>query len=237
MAISSIGNSCSGVYGGTYAAQKNEVTKKEETKESAPAQAGNTKKAGTDSVSDYYSHLQENYDCMSSGNVTISSEYLKKCSENSAKAKELEDFLKKIPELEKQGYEQLSAQNKALGGTVTYYQQTWMINKDGSIQSTVYSVTETGMTNAERMKKNMDERLEKQKEKKEEEEKVKEKNEEKAEQTEKLNGDTGKISVQEAAEPEISVRYVEAESELEAKAMMQKERLEDAYYPKFDVNV
>ena len=155
---------------------------------------------------------------MSSGNVTISSEYLKKCSGNSAKAKELEDFLKKIPELEKQGYEQLSAQNKALGGTVTYYQQTWMIGKDGSIQSTVYSVTETGMSNAERMKKNMEERLEKQKEKKEEEEKVTEKKEEKAEQ-------------------EISVKYVEAESELEAKTMMQKEKLEDAYYPKFDVNV
>ena len=174
---------------------------------------------------------------MSSGNVTISNEYLKKCSGNSAKAKELEDFLKKIPELEKQGYEQLSAQNKALGGTVTYYQQTWMVGKDGSIQSTVYSVTETGMTNAERMKKNMDERLEKQKEKKEEEEKVKEKKEEKAEQAEKLNGDTEKISVPEAAEPEISVKYVEAESEMEAKAMMQKEKLEDAYYPKFDVNV
>ena len=79
---------------------------------------------------------------------------------------ELEDFLKKIPELEKQGYEQLSARNKALGGTVTYYQQTWMVGKDGSIQSTVYSVTETGITNAERMKKSMDERLEKQKKKK-----------------------------------------------------------------------
>ena len=176
-------------------------------------------------------------DCMSNGNVSISSEYLKKCSGNSTKAKELEDFLKKIPELEKQGYEQLSAQNKALGGTVTYYQQTWMINKDGSIQSTVYSVTETGMTNAERMKKNMDERLEKQKEKKEEEEKVKEKKEKKVKQAEKLNGDTEKISAPKAAEPEISVKYVEAESESEAKAMMQKERLADAYYPKFDVNI
>ena len=122
-------------------------------------------------------------------------------------------------------------------GTVTYYQQTWMVNKDGSIQSTVYSVTETGLTNAERMKKNMEERLEKQKEKKEEEEKVEKQKEEKAKQAEKLNGDTEKISVSEAAEPEISVKYVEAESELEAKAMMQQERLKDAYYPKFDVNV
>ena len=237
MAISGIGSNYNNVYEGTYATQKNEAAKKAETKDTVSAQSGKAQNSGEKSVSDYYSYLQKNYDCMSSGNVTISSEYLKKCSGDSKKAKELEDFLKKIPELEKQGYEQLSAQNKALGGTVTYYQQTWMVNKDGSIQSTVYSVTETGMTNAERMKKNMDERLEKQKEKKEEEEKVKEKKEEKAEQAEKLNGDTEKISVPEAAEPEISVKYVEAESEMEAKAMMQKEKLEDAYYPKFDVNV
>ena len=142
-------------------------------------------------VSDYFSYLQKNYSCMSKGNVAISNEYLKKCLGDSVKAKELEDFLKRIPELEKQGYEQLSAQNRALGGTVTYYQQSWMINKDGSIQSTVYSVTETGMTNAERMKKSMDERLEKQKEKKEEEEKI----------------------------------------------QKRKEKLEDAYYPRFDMEI
>ena len=162
MAISGIGNEYNNVYEGTYAVQKNEAAKKE----AALAQAGKAKDTGEKAASDYYSYLQKNYDCMSKGNVTVSSEYLKKCSGDSKKAKELEDFLKKIPELEKQGYEQLSAQNKALGGTVTYYEQTWMVNKDGSIQSTVYSVTETGMTNAERMKKNMDERLEKQKERK-----------------------------------------------------------------------
>ncbi|MCM1499391.1 MAG: hypothetical protein NC124_13070 [Clostridium sp.] len=237
MAITGISNNYSNVYEGTYASQKNEEVKKTETKDTATEQTGNAKNAGEKAVSDYYSYLQKNYDCMSEGNVSISSQYLKKCSGNSAKAKELEDFLKKIPELEKQGYEQLSAQNKALGGTVTYYQQSWMINKDGSIQSTVYSVTETGMTNAERMKKNMDERLEKQKEKKEEEEKIKKQKEKKEEQAEKLNGGTEKISVPEAAEQELSVKYVEAESELEAKAMMQKEKLEDVYYPKFDVNV
>ena len=81
---------------------------------------------------------------------------------------------------------------------MTYYEPTWMVGKDGSIQSTVYSVTETGMTNAERMKKSMDERLEKQKEKKEEEEKVQERKEEKAEQAEKLDGGTEKVSVLEA---------------------------------------
>ena len=70
---------------------------------------------------------------------------------------------------------------KALGGTVTYYQETFSIDKDGRITGIVYSVTEKGMTNAEKMKKDMDERLERQKEKKEEEEKVKEKKEEKLE--------------------------------------------------------
>lgn len=239
MAISGIGSEYNNVYESTYAAQKNEAAKKE----AAPAQAGkakdtqNAQHSGEKEVSDYYSYLQKNYDCMSKGNVAVSSEYLKKCSGDSQKAKELEDFLKKIPDLEKQGYEQLSAQNKALGGTVTYYEQTWMVGKDGSIQSTVYSVTETGMTNAERMKKSMDERLEKQKEKKEEEEKVKERKEEKAEQAEKLDGGTEKVSVLEAPGQEITVKYVEAESELAAKAMMQKEKLEDAYHPKFDMNV
>ena len=239
MAISGIGSEYNNVYESTYTAQKNEAAKKE----TAPAQAGkakdtqNAQHSGEKAVSDYYSYLQKNYDCMSKGNVAVSSEYLKKCSGDSKKAKELEDFLKKIPDLEKQGYEQLSAQNKALGGTVTYYEQTWMVGKDGSIQSTVYSVTETGMTNAERMKKSMDERLEKQKEKKEEEEKVQERKEEKAEQAEKLDRGTEKISVPEASGQEITVKYVEAESELAAKAMMQKEKLEDAYHPNFDMNV
>lgn len=237
MAISGIGSNYNNVYEGTYTTQKNEAVKKAEKKEAGTALTGNVKDSEEKTVSDYDSYLQKNYDCMSKGNVTISREYLKKCSGDSKKAKELENFLKKIPELEKQGYEQLSAQNKALGGTVTYYQQTWMIHKDGSIQSTVYSVTETGMTNAERMKKNMDERLEKQKEKKEEEEKVKERKEEKVEQAEKLVGETEKISIPEALGQEITVKYVDAESKLEAEAMMQKEKLEDAYYPKFDMNI
>ncbi len=49
---------------------------------------------------------------------------------------------------------------------------------------------------------------------------------------EEAKGDIGRMEGQ-----EMLVRYVKAESELEAKAMMQKEKLEDAYYPKFDKNV
>lgn len=213
MAISGIGNNYNNMYSGTYATQKSDAVTKAKTKEAAPAQTGKAK------------DRQKDYDGMSNGNVSISSVYLNKCSEDSAKAKELEDFLRKIPELEKQGYEQLSAQNKALGGTVTYYQQTWMVNQDGSIQSTVYSVTETGMTNAERMKKHLDTQKEKKKEeKKAEENKAEENKAEKTKQAERLEGGTEKITMLEAAGKEITVKYVEAESELEAKAMMQKEK-------------
>ena len=51
MAITGIGNNYNNVYESTYATQKNETSKKADTKEAASAQAGDTKKAGTDSVS------------------------------------------------------------------------------------------------------------------------------------------------------------------------------------------
>ena len=168
---------------------------------------------------------------MKGGNVSVSGKYLQQCAGDAKKAKELEDFLQKIPELEKQGYEQLSAQNAALGGKVTFYQQTWMINDDGSVQSSVYSVTETEMTNAERMKKNMDERLEKQKEKKEEEEKIRKQKEDKAEQMEKTK------KAQDTEDLKVSVEYIKAESEEEAILLMRQEKKEGAYLPKVDLSI
>ena len=62
MAITGIGNN--NVYEGTYAAQKNEAPKEAATKDTAPVQTGNTKNPGADNVSDYYSYLQKNYDCI-----------------------------------------------------------------------------------------------------------------------------------------------------------------------------
>lgn len=161
-----------------YSNQTNQAKSSSKTESANAAEKDVEKDIKNQDVSDYYNYLKKNYSAMQQGNVSISGEYLKNCASNKQKAKELEDFIKKIPELEEQGYKELSARNKALGGTVTYYQQSWVINKDGSVQSTVYSVTETGMTNAERMKKSMDERLEKQKEKKAEEKKAEEKREE-----------------------------------------------------------
>lgn len=174
MAISGVNN-----YVNNYAEyQTNQTKNNSKTENVNAAEKDVEKEIQNQDVSDYYNYLKKNYSAMTQGNVSISGEYLKNCASNKQKAKELEDFISKIPELEEQGYKELAARNKALGGTVTYYQQSWVINKDGSVQSTVYSVTETGMTNAERMKKSMDERLEKQKEKKEEEKKAEEKREE-----------------------------------------------------------
>ena len=237
MAVTGIGRSYnSNRYEGSYTSYDKEEVKKAGPEIKAPAQTGNEKNRGDRTVSDYYSHLKEKYGGIADGTVTISGEYLKKCAGNSKKAKELEDFLKRIPELEKQGYEQLSARNKALGGTVTYYEQTWTVLKDGSIQSTVYSVTETGMTNAERMKKGMEERLEKKKEKKEEE-KIKEQKEEKEPQA---TGSEEDMEYGPAPEPEgtdIAFRYVQAESEAKARAMMRREMPADAYHPEFDKSI
>lgn len=201
--------------------------------------AASTKDTAGKSVSDYYSYLQKNYDSLSQGNVNISSQYLKECAGNAAKAKELEDFLEKIPDLEKQGYEDLCARNKALGGTVTYYQQSWTVGKDGSIQSTVYSVTETGETNAEKLKRQIEERLEKQKEKKEEAEKAEEAKEKKADQEKKLqrNDAVTDVKTVEGIKQPIEIKYVEAGSEKEAVAMQSKEKAEDAYRPTIDVSV
>lgn len=81
MAISGIGSNSNNVYEGAYATKKNEEAKKVETKEAASAQA--VQHSGEKAVSDYYSYLRKNYDCMSKGNVTISREYLKKSSGDS----------------------------------------------------------------------------------------------------------------------------------------------------------
>ena len=65
MAITGIGSNYN-VYESTYVAQKNEAAKKAETKETA-TQTGVTANIENGKVSDYYSYLQKNYDCMSKG--------------------------------------------------------------------------------------------------------------------------------------------------------------------------
>ena len=217
-----------------YSNQTNQAKNSSKAENTNAAEKDVEKDIKNQDVSDYYNYLKKNYSAMQQGNVSISGEYLKNCASNKQKAKELEDFIQKIPELEEQGYKELSARNKALGGTVTYYQQSWVINKDGSVQSTVYSVTETGMTNAERMKKNMDERLEKQKEKKAEEKKAEEKREEEKKAEDQKAGlkEDGEIIVKDTSGTidglgenklyqSMKVDYVDAESMEELEKKMQ----------------
>ncbi len=212
-----------------YSNQTNQAKSGSKTQNANAVEKDVEKDIKNQDVSDYYNYLKKNYSAIQQGNVSVSGEYLKNCASNKQKAKELEDFIKKIPELEEQGYKELSARNKALGGTVTYYQQSWVINKDGSVQSTVYSVTETGMTNAERMKKSIDERLEKQKEKKEEDKKAEEKREEEKKTELKEDGeiiikDTSGIidSLEEnKLYQSMKVDYVDAESMEELEKKMQ----------------
>ena len=166
MAISGIGNNYSNVYGSTYTAQKNETVKKTETKEAAPAQAKNT---GTDSVSDYYSYLQKNYDCVKNGSVAISGSYLKECAKNPEKAKELEESLAYFKEGYENGLKSAQANARAIGARLVNHTESWSIDSTGNI-TMMASTTVTSDSGVKGWKELAEEREEKLKEKKEQKE-------------------------------------------------------------------
>ncbi len=181
MAISGIGNNYSNVYGSTYTAQKNETVKKTETKEAAPAQAKNT---GTDSVSDYYSCLQKNYNCVKNGSVAISGSYLKECAKNPEKAKELEESLAYFKEGYESGLKSAQANARAIGVRVVNYSESWSIDSTGNI-TMMASTTVTSDSGVKGWKELAEERKEKLKEQKEQE-RAEEKRKEQKEQEEEL---------------------------------------------------
>ncbi len=114
MAVAGIGNSIqNNLYYNTDISQKDF----KELEKNSTSDSYKYHSTENDTTSDYYNYLQKKYESMSDGSVAVSGSFLKKCTGNSQKAKELENFIKKIPELEKQGYQQLAARNKALGGT------------------------------------------------------------------------------------------------------------------------
>ena len=182
MAISGIGNNYSNVYGSTYTAQKNEAVKKTETKENAPAQAKNT---GTDSVSDYYSYLQKNYDCVKNGSVAISGSYLKECARNPEKAKELEENLSFFKEGYESGLKSAQANARAIGARVVDHTESWSIDSTGNI-TMMASTTVTSDSGVKGWKELAEEREEKLKEKKEQERTEEKRKEQKEERLEKI---------------------------------------------------
>ena len=187
MAITGIGSDYNNVYESTYAANKNETSKKTDTKEAASAQAGNTRKAGTDDVSDYYSYLQKHYDCVKNGSVAISGSYLKECAKNPQKAKELEGNLSFFKEGYESGLKSARANARAIGARLVNYSESWSIDSTGNI-TMMASTTVTSDNGSKGWKELAEEREEKAKEKKgktEQEEKVRERKEEKQEQLDK----------------------------------------------------
>ena len=166
MAISGVGSNYGNVYGSTYMAQKNEAVKKTETKEAASAQAKN---AGTDSVSDYYSYLQKNYDCVKNGSVAISGSYLKECAKNPEKAKELEESLAYFKEGYENGLKSAQANARAIGARMVNHTESWSIDSTGNI-TMMASTTVTSDSGVKGWKELAEEREEKLKEKKEQKE-------------------------------------------------------------------
>lgn len=166
MAISGIGNNYNSVYGSTYAAQKNEAAKKAETKDTMSAQAESTKNKATDSVSDYYSYLQKNYDCVKDGSVEISGSYLRECAKNPEKAKELEGNLSFFKEGYERGIKNAQANARTIGARLVNYSESWSIDNTGNI---TMQASATVVSDTKGWKELADEREEKLKEKKEKE--------------------------------------------------------------------
>lgn len=175
MAISGIGSNYSNANGSIYMAQNGE------TKEAASA-----KNTATNNVSDYYSYLQKNYDCVKDGSVAISGSYLKECAKNPEKAKELEENLSFFKEGYESGLKSAQANARAIGARLVDYSESWSIDSTGNV---IMQASATVVTDTRGWKELAEEREEKIKEKKEkavQEEKLKEKKEEDQEQLDKL---------------------------------------------------
>lgn len=161
MAVTGIGNNYSNVYDRTYALQKNKAEEKAKTKEVVE----NREKTRT---SDYYSYLQKNYGCVRNGSVTISGDYLKECSRNLEKAKELEENLAYFKEGYENGLKSAQANARAIGAKLVNYSESWSIDSTGNI-TMMASTTVTSDTGVKGWNELVEERKEKLEEKKEQE--------------------------------------------------------------------
>lgn len=186
MAISGIGSNYNNVYGSAYTAQKNEAVKKTETKETAPAQAGNAKNTSTDNVSEYYSYLQKNYDCVKNGSVAISGSYLKECAKNPEKAKELEENLSFFKEGYESGLKSAQANARAIGARLVNYSESWSIDSTGNVTMQASATVVTDTKGWKELAEEREEKLKEKKEKAEQEEKLKEKKKEAQERLDRL---------------------------------------------------
>ena len=236
MAVSGIGSNYN-VYESAYPSQKNEAAKKTETKkaearETSAARSESAKSSTSNKTSDYYSYLSKNYDCVKKGNVAISGSYLRQCANDPEKAKELEENLSLYNELYDESYKGSLADAQKLGGKLVGFSQSWSIDSKGGVSMTT-SVTvevESGTKSLKELREEREERLKEKKEEAKKAENAKAEKEEKQEQLEKLRErakENGQIYIKENG----------AASGIENYAAVQKNKLEDAYYPKYDVGI
>ena len=231
MAVTGIGNNYN-VYESTNTSQKNEASKKAETKETAAIQAENTKKSASDKVSDYYSYLSKKYDCVKNGSVAISGSYLRQCANDPEKAEELEENLSLFKDLYKQGYESAKQNAQRIGGRLVSYSESWSIDSKGEItmMSSTTVTVDNGTKSQKELREEREERLKEKREEAKKAEKVKAQREEEQEQLEKLQERAD-------AKEQIYIKENETESDMENYGMVQKNKPEDAFYPKFDIGI
>ena len=231
MAVTGIGSNYN-MYESAYASQKNETAKKTEAKETSATQSESAKSSTSSKTSDYYSYLSKNYDCVKNGNVAISSSYLRQCANDPEKAKVLEENLSLYKEIYDHAYKSAQKAAAANGGTVTSYSMTWNVDSEGNIsmigQTTVR--TETGAKSAKDIREDLTERL---KEKREEAKKAEKARAQKKEEQERLE----KLQEGADAEGQFYIKENGADSNIENYAAVQKNKPEDAFYPKFDVGI
>ncbi len=228
MAVTGIGNGYNNAYENTYVSQKNEEVKRSETKETSSAQKGKAKNEANSSVSDYYSYLAKKYGCVKNGNVAISGAYLKECAKNADKAKELEENLVFYKESYKSGYESANANARAIGARLTNYSESWGIDSTGNVVMQASTTVVSDTKGWRELKEERDERIKEKREQEKKEKKLKEKNEERQEHLDRTKDDSAAYTIEEIREQEMVA---------EDDVLIRKERLDDAYYPKFDMNI
>ncbi len=147
-------------------------------------------------------------------NSIVGSIYMQKkeCAENANKAKELEENLAFYKESYKSGYESAKANARAIGARLTNYSESWSIDSTGNV---VMQASTTVVSDTKGWRKWKEER----------DERIKEKRQEKLDRTKE---DSTAYTTEE---------IIEKDMVPEDAVLIQKERLDDAYYPKFDRNI
>lgn len=141
-----------------------------------------------DKVSDYYSYLSKNYDCVKNGNVAISGSFLRQCANDPEKARYLEENLSLYNELHEKGYESAKQNAQKIGARLVSYSESWSIDSNGNISATTSTTvtTDTGAKSLKEIREDLNERLKEKREKAKKAEKSRTQKEEERERSKKM---------------------------------------------------